>query len=410
MGFWNWLKHAIVSPSADDKASVFATKDAPAPDPAAMSRDALHEARFAAVARGIKEGKYKNIVVLTGAGVSTAAGIPDFRSRAGMYELSKVFPRLTHSMAVFDAHYFREDPVPFYYIVNKIMKKRPDANDSKANDNTAAAGSPLASYDPTWTHSFLRLLEQRGVLLRVYTQNVDCMELAAGLDPSRLVQFHGTMADAKCNKCGKRAPLQEVKEALLTPSKDPVTSTPLDFTVPRCRRCTNPGATVKPNIVLFNEGIPFGALAQAAADFPRADLLLCIGSTFQVFPFAGLAAKVDDCVPRVLLNLEKVASGNSASNDAFGTSQKLFAFDDDDNVRDVFVGGPCDDTVKRLAAAVGWMDDLAAFHERGELLVTDVGSSGDAERRAVPAPRPRRPLNIDTLINFQSVIAGTSRL
>ena len=394
-GLWSWIKHSFVAPSADANAAIFATQSAPAPSPAELTGDALHAARFAAVAQGIKEGKYRNIVVLTGAGVSTAAGIPDFRSKAGLYELSRVFPQLPHSMAVFDAKYFKKDPVPFYFIVDKIMKK----SAPKMEDEAAESSSPrdLAAYEPTLTHSFLRLLDEKGVLLRVYTQNVDCMELAAGLPKNRLVQFHGTMADAACSVCKKQASLRGVKQALVAASGT------FDFSIPKCPRCAsrgNPNATVKPNIVLFNEGIPYGAIASAAVDFPRADLLLCIGSTFQVFPFAGLAAKVDDCVPRVLLNMEKVASGGPSA-DAFGSTAKLFRFNDDDNSRDVFVGGACDRSIETLADRVGWGDRLRSLFAQparpamrpSSAAPAACGDAGDGPGRWV--------LNIDTLIAMQ---------
>jgi NAD-dependent deacetylase sirtuin 2 len=349
MGVLAWIKHIFCGPSESAKRDVLG-------DSTVNFAELDHEQRITTICEGIRDGKYKRIIVLTGAGISTAAGIPDFRSRTGLYELSHVFPHLTSPWAVFDYNFFKQDPHPFYYLVRKMMLRPPTATaDGIVADAASPTSSCFASYEPTTTHKFLRLLDEKGVLLRVYTQNVDCMEFAAGLSASRLVQVHGTMGDAYCTKCNKRTSIDVIRDALARPAP-----TPADAHVPTCPRCAG---VVKPKVVLFNEGIPARAFAQAAVDFPRADLLLCMGSTFQVLPFAALIDQVDNLVPRVLINLEKVA--HSGGDDPLGSSVKRFTFDGPGSYRDVFVQGACDSTVATMADLIGWRPDLDALTSAG---------------------------------------------
>jgi NAD-dependent deacetylase sirtuin 1 len=112
-----------------------------------------------------------NILVLTGAGISVSCGIPDFRSDTGIYErLARDFG-VTDPESIFDIHFFREDPEPFYSFVRDIYP---------------------GSFRPSPTHYFIRLLEMKGKLLRNYSQNVDTLEAKAGI--SKVINCHGEFA------------------------------------------------------------------------------------------------------------------------------------------------------------------------------------------------------------------------
>ena len=148
------------------------------------------------VARYIREGKARKIVVMVGlpfpgnvsstslsphaltsnevgAGISTSAGIPDFRSPGtGIYEnLARL--DLPHPEAVFELSYFRQNPLPFYTLAGELFPGK---------------------FKPTITHSFLQLLSQKHLLLKVFTQNIDCLEREAGVPPELLVEAHGSFA------------------------------------------------------------------------------------------------------------------------------------------------------------------------------------------------------------------------
>lgn len=109
----------------------------------------------------------------TGAGISTSAGIPDFRSPdTGLYaNLARL--DLPYAEAVFDISYFRNNPLPFYTLAQELFPGK---------------------YRPTITHSFIKLLHDKDLLLKLFTQNIDCLELEAGLPEDMVVEAHGSFA------------------------------------------------------------------------------------------------------------------------------------------------------------------------------------------------------------------------
>jgi NAD-dependent deacetylase len=186
-------------------------------------------------------------VALTGAGISVPSGIPDFRSPGtGLWE--KVDPM---EVAHIDA--FRRDPKRFwsYYRPRFGM---------------------LSDKQPNAAHAALAELEARELLDAVITQNIDRLHHKAG--SRRVVEVHGTIETSSCFDCGASYPL-EVVEGLFD-----------DEGVARCA-C---GGPVKPDVVLFGELLPERAMDEASALAAGAQLLLCVGSSLEVYPVAGLPA------------------------------------------------------------------------------------------------------------------------
>jgi NAD-dependent deacetylase len=181
-------------------------------------------------------------VVLTGAGVSTESGIPDFRSRTGIW--SQYDPM---EYATIDA--FRRDP-------------------AKVWDFYAKRLGVLAEASPNDAHRALSELERRGLVEAVITQNVDRLHQAAG--SRRVLEVHGSIRSASCPACGHREEFDRIVELL---------------PVPACARC---GAVLKPDVVMFGELLPSGALEQASRLVQAAGLLLVVGSSLEVHPVAGL--------------------------------------------------------------------------------------------------------------------------
>lgn len=109
----------------------------------------------------------------TGAGIGTSAGIPDFRSpETGLYaNLSRL--NLPYAEAVFDITYFRTNPEPFYTLAQELYPGK---------------------FRPTITHSFIALLEKKGLLLKLFTQNIDCLEREAGVPDDKIIEAHGSFA------------------------------------------------------------------------------------------------------------------------------------------------------------------------------------------------------------------------
>ncbi|KAK5085816.1 Sir2 histone deacetylase Hst2 [Lithohypha guttulata] len=146
-----------------------------------------------AVADYIKKNNVKRIVVMTGAGISTSAGIPDFRSpNTGLYaNLARL--NLPYAEAVFDISYFRNNPRPFYELAHELYPGK---------------------YRPTVTHSFISLLNKKGMLLKAFTQNIDCLEREAGVPGDKLVEAHGSFATQRCIDCGTEFPDDRMKDTV----------------------------------------------------------------------------------------------------------------------------------------------------------------------------------------------------
>ncbi|WP_181349047.1 NAD-dependent protein deacylase [Thalassobacillus sp. CUG 92003] len=182
-----------------------------------------------------------NIVILTGAGVSTASGIPDFRSSKGLWTTD-------HSREYYmSADYFSIDPVDFWKKYKNIFKLK-----------------LLQDYEPNRVHQFIKDLEIRGKDVSVITQNVDGLHAQAG--NADIIEYHGTLNTATCPNCGETYDLDYV----------------MAHTVPYCqnKRCQS---IIKPDVVLFGDMITAHNEAESRID--EADFLLVLGSSLFVSPF-----------------------------------------------------------------------------------------------------------------------------
>jgi NAD-dependent deacetylase len=210
-----------------------------------MSVASAEAVRLAELLRGAERA-----VVLTGAGISVPSGIPDFRTPGkGLWE--HVDPM---EVAHIDA--WRSDPDRFWSFYSQRF-------------------ASLVDRRPNPAHEAVAELERRGLVRGVITQNVDRLHRLAGTQ--RLVEVHGSIDWSICLECGGRVPLERViamaEEA--------------GGAAPECEACIAP---LKPDVVLFGELLPDRAIAEAQALAADADLMLCIGSSLEVYPVAGLPA------------------------------------------------------------------------------------------------------------------------
>jgi len=185
---------------------------------------------------------HRPCVVLTGAGISTESGIPDFRSPTGIW--AQYDPM---EYATIDA--FRSDPV-------------------KVWDFYGLRLHVLGEAEPNDGHRALAELEERGWVKAVITQNIDRLHERAG--SRALVEVHGSISTSSCLDCGTVVPLAEVVELL---------------PVPQCPAC---GRVLKPDVVMFGELLPAGQIAHAEQLAREAGVMLVVGSSLEVYPVAGL--------------------------------------------------------------------------------------------------------------------------
>jgi NAD-dependent deacetylase len=230
------------------------------------------------------------VVALTGAGVSVPSGIPDFRTpETGLWE--KVDP-----MEVAHIDVFERDPARFWSFYRPRFQT-------------------LGEKRPNGAHRALAELERRGMLDGVVTQNIDRLHRAAG--SSNVIEVHGSIETSTCRGCGAAYGLEEVEGI---------------FDDAGVARCTGCGSAVKPDVVLFGELLPEGAMLQAQALCARADLLLCAGTSLAVHPVAGL--------PAITLS----AGGRLAI-----VTKSATPYDDEAELR---LGGEVDEELGAVAAAL----------------------------------------------------------
>lgn len=214
----------------------------------------------------LKAKSFKNVVVLSGAGLSVGAGIPDFRTPGtGMYSRMQKY-NLPTPEAIFQLEYFRKNPEPFYEVASEFFQK--EAN-------------------PTKGHAFIEHLHSQGMLLCNLTQNIDSLEVAAGVPREKLIFAHGHTLSAHCIDCKKEAPIATVNDHIKR--KD----------ILKC----DCGSLVKPDVVFFGEALP-AEFTKAPELMAKADLVIVIGTSLKVYPFAFLVEMTSKGTPLVLINNE----------------------------------------------------------------------------------------------------------
>jgi NAD-dependent deacetylase len=207
----------------------------------------------------------RRIVVLTGAGISTDSGIPDFRGPDGLWEKDPAAEKYS--------------TISYYLADSRI----------RAGAWRARLSSPAFGAQPNAGHSALVWLEQQGRLELLVTQNVDGLHLRAGNSNERVVEVHGSLRDAMCVACDWRGPMAPVLERVRAGEADPP-----------CGEC---GGILKAATVLFGENLDPADTSRALRAAGDGDLLLCVGTTLGVYPAARMVPRARDAgVPVVILN------------------------------------------------------------------------------------------------------------
>jgi NAD-dependent deacetylase len=215
-------------------------------------------------------GGAERVVVLTGAGVSTDSGIPDFRGPQGVWTRNPKAEKLS------DIRYYMADPE----VRRLAWQSRLEHPGWRAQPNAG--------------HRALVELERRGKLHALITQNIDELHQRAGNSPDRVIEVHGTMRKVVCMACGERAPMEKALARVRAGEADPP-----------CRSC---GGILKSATISFGQALVPEVVERAMRAAAQADLLLAVGSTLQVYPVAGAvpAAKAAGA-KLVIVNAEPTA-------------------------------------------------------------------------------------------------------
>lgn len=331
--------------------------------------------------------KSKNIIVLTGAGISTSLGIPDFRSKGtGLYSKLEHLG-LNDPQEVFDITVFRQDPTIFYSVARDILPNHD-------------------RFSPT--HAFIALLQAKGKLLTNYSQNIDNLEAKAGITPDKLIQCHGSFATASCVKCGHKVPgdslFAEIKAG----------------DIPRCRKCAQgtrttsnssgagphgrkrkvhrdgtdkkprrrPGdydsnsdseydhhaapvnwscGVMKPDITFFGEPLPDEFSRRLTEhDRDRVDLVIVIGTSLKVAPVSEVVPFLPPNVPQIYISRTPVSHVNF----------------------DIDLLGDCDVVVAELCRRAGWTEFRHEMVPEGQVVETTL-VEGFASRHVFTQVEPK---------------------
>ena len=192
----------------------------------------------------------RRIVVLTGAGISTDSGIPDFRGPQGVWTLNPKAERMS------DIRHYVADPE-----VRRLSWQ-------------SRLAHPAWTAQPNRGHESIVALEKRGTLRAVITQNIDGLHQRAGSDPDLVIEVHGTLHRAVCLSCQMRLPMPSVLERVRIGEEDPP-----------CETC---GGILKSDTISFGQPLIPQVIDSAMRAAAEADLLLAVGSTLQVYPIAAV--------------------------------------------------------------------------------------------------------------------------
>ena len=203
------------------------------------------------------------VVALTGAGISTDSGVPDFRGPQGIWTKNPKAERLSN------IHYYMSDPE-----VRKLAWQQ-------------RLNHPAWQAEPNAGHLALVELERAGKLHALITQNIDGLHQKAGSSPGTVIEVHGTVREVVCMNCGSRAPMQMALERVRAGEDDPP-----------CRDC---GGILKSATISFGQPLVPEVIERAMRAASAADLLLAIGSTLQVYPVAGAVPRAKSAGARVVI-------------------------------------------------------------------------------------------------------------
>ena len=227
-----------------------------------MASDRADLDRGVAAARKLLDAAQR-VVALTGAGISTESGIPDFRGPQGLWTKN---PEAEKQATI------------QHYVADPEVRKRAWR---------ARLDSPAWTARPNAGHRALVALERRGKLHTLITQNVDGLHQAGGSSSERVVEVHGTWREVMCLGCGERAPMERVLTRVRAGEDDP-----------RCHTC---GDILKSATISFGQGLVPEDIARAQRAARECDLMLAIGTRLSVWPVAGVVPVAKDAGARVVI-------------------------------------------------------------------------------------------------------------
>ena len=260
-------------------------------------------------------GKYKKIIFMVGAGISTSAGIPDFRSDTGLFKQLQEKYNLSKQEEFFYKTTFLKNPIYFYEFSKKF---------------------DLSQYKPTTAHKFMNFMIKKNYVKYIFTQNIDGLEMKAKIPKEKLIFAHGNNNEGHCAVCDTYIDITKINEGI---NKGEVYF---------CPKCKGP---CKPKIVFYGESLPY-RFFEGLNDIEDIDLIIIMGTSLKVFPFAGIPRNAPPEADIVVLNKEKVGT---------------FQYDKMEE-NDLFIEGKIDENILKILKDAKLYDEFDKFlrEEYGE--------------------------------------------
>ena len=272
------------------------------------SKEEIYSIKYNKFINNFKQNKFRNIIFMVGAGISTTAGIPDFRSETGLFKQLQDKYNMKSPEEFFMKETFLEKPELFYEFC-KIFD--------------------LSAVKPTLTHKFMNYLTSKNIVKYVFSQNIDGLELKAKIPEEKIIFAHGSFTQGHCPQCKISVDINKINKGIQ------------EGFVVKCDIC---GGPCKPNIVFYHEDVneKFYEKIKESDDF---DLVIIMGTSLQVLPFAQIPSMMKLSSWKVVFNKDKV--GRFLFNFLFSNT--------------LFIQGTTDDIVKKFLKDVDLLEDFKNF-------------------------------------------------
>ena len=272
------------------------------------SKEEIHNIKYNKFIQNFKEKQFKNIIFMVGAGISTTAGIPDFRSKTGLFQQLQDKYGMDSPEEFFQKKTFLEKP-EFFYEFCKIFD--------------------LSQIKPTLTHKFMKYMIDQGIVKYVFTQNIDGLELKAKIPKEKIVFAHGSFTEGHCATCKIKVDINKINEGINNGK------------IVYCDVC---GGPCKPNVVFYGEDLSedFYNKAEESRD---CDLVIILGTSLQVYPFAKIPKLLNVKSWKVVFNRDRV--GSFLYNFLFSNT--------------LFIQGTTDQTVIQFLKDIDLLEDFKEY-------------------------------------------------
>ena len=234
-----------------------------------LTEEEVLELKYQKFVEDFASGKYKNIIFMVGAGISTSAGIPDFRSSTGLFKQLQEKYNLSGPEEFFYKSTFLQKPI-YFYEFTKLFD--------------------LSQTQPTIAHKFMNFLTKKNMVKYVFTQNIDGLEFKAKIPEDKLIFAHGNFNYGHCAKCYQDIDIKYINEGIQKGE------------VYYCPKCKGP---CKPKIVFYGEQLP-ERFYKCLDDIKDIDLIIIMGTSLKVMPFAAIPQCANEDAEKVVFNMEKV--------------------------------------------------------------------------------------------------------